>query len=85
MPLEGSGGALGIVRHVDVGRQPLDLARVESGSTLVDFDFAPSDERLLLTALENARIKVFKLPPDAALTRRTGKLCSVVVVINYYY
>jgi coronin-7 len=72
VPLEGNGGQMAVVRHADTGRQPLDPARVENGAALTDFDFAPFDDCLLLCALENARVKVHRLPADAATRRREG-------------
>lgn len=72
VPLEGNGGQMAVVRHADIGRQPLDPGRVENGAALTDFDFAPFDDCLVLCALENARIKVHRLPADATTRRREG-------------
>eukprot|EP00019_Armaparvus_languidus_P001439 CAMPEP_0168598580 /NCGR_PEP_ID=MMETSP0420-20121227/11498_1 /TAXON_ID=498008 /ORGANISM="Pessonella sp." /LENGTH=871 /DNA_ID=CAMNT_0008635957 /DNA_START=159 /DNA_END=2774 /DNA_ORIENTATION=+ len=74
VPLAGNGGSLAVVRHLDVGRVPLEVPRVESGAQLCDFDFSPHDDHLLLTGLDNARIKVFKLPSSDE--SREGLLCD---------
>jgi hypothetical protein len=40
---------------LDIGRQPLDIARIEAGAALCDFDFSPHDDHVLLTGLDNAK------------------------------
>jgi coronin-7 len=82
VPLEGNGGQVAVVRHADPGRQPLDPSRVENGSALVDFDFSPFDDCLLLCALENAKVKVHRLPADATGKRKEGLIGEVAAELK---
>jgi len=75
VPWEGVAGRIGVFPLARKGKFPdKGLSVVETGAKVLDFEFNPFNQRMLVTAGENGHIKVWQIPSDTGLMDMQGNL-----------
>jgi coronin-7 len=65
VPWEGVAGRVGVFSTKKTGKlTDLNVPVIETGSTVIDFEFSPFDNKLLATGGENGRVRLWKVPAD---------------------
>lgn len=59
----GGGGTLAVIPNERVGRLPRDLPLITGHSgAILDFEFSPFDEHLMVTSAEDTTVKIWQIP-----------------------
>jgi hypothetical protein len=72
VPWKGSGGQVAVIPLSFKGKLPDRIGTVETGSEVLAFEFHPYRDDLLFVGLDNATIRLYKLPDNDLFKQKTN-------------
>lgn len=61
----------------------LQVPVIETGSTVIDFEFSPFDNKLLATGGENGRVRLWKVPAEGLTSLKTNVTVPDADLLNH--